>query len=443
MNAYRDSDDRASTGSLLMSGGLGYDWRIGNSLPHLGQHSAVKHRIFDRYIEVYIRTLTRTVRQRDIRLTIIDGFCGGGLYTLAGQEVDGSPLRMLASVERIELELAAQRINGFDIRADFVFVDSNPDHIDFLREALRNRGHYSRIGRDIHIVGSKFEAAAPGIIGRIQAKGTAHRSLFFLDQYGWSDVTFRTVRQIMATLKYPEIVLTFMVDNLVNLLNDGMIDTQGLAAIDLGREDIREMLAMKEQRGWKRLIQNTLYEHIQRNTGASFYTPFFIHPDSGSNRDYWLLHLSKHHTARDEMGKIHWELENTFEHFGRAGFNSLGFDPDKDVREGMLDFAFDDDARTRSEGAAIDFLDRMLHQRARDDLTPITKQELFAAHCNESPVTARILDAAVVQLREAGDVVVHSPEGGLHRSVKSFHWGVGISRSEQKDMFSILDRRAA
>ena len=426
-----------------MSGGLGYDWRIGKAPPVLGQHSAVKHRIFDRYIEAYIRTLTRTVRQREIRLTIVDGFCGGGLYSLDGQEVDGSPLRMLASVERIEAELAAQRTNGFDIRADFVFVDSKPRHIDFLREALRSRGHHGRIGGDIHILTCEFETAAPGIIERIQAKGTAHRSLFFLDQYGWSDVTFRTVRSIMAGLKFPEVVLTFMVDNLVNLLNDGMIGTPGLAAIDLGREDVRAMVELKEQRGWKRLIQNTLYEHIQRNTGASYYTPFFIHPDSGSNRDYWLLHLSKHHTARDEMGKIHWEFENTFEHFGRAGFNSLGFDPAKDVREDMLDFAFDDDARSRSEGAVIDFLDRMLHQRARDELGPITRQELFAAHCNESPVIARILDAAVVKLRGSGDVLVHAPDGGLHRSVKTFHWGAGISRSPQRDMFSILDQRAA
>lgn len=426
-----------------MASGLGYDWKIGGALPELGQHSAIKHRIFDSYVEAYIRTLTRTIRQRDIRLTIVDGFCGGGLYNLAGTEVDGSPLRMLASVERIEKELAAQRVNGFDIRADFVFVDSNKHHIDFLHEVLRQRGHRSRIGSDIHIVNSEFEAAAPGIIDRIRGRGTAHRSLFFLDQYGWSDVTFRTLRRIMATLKFPEVVLTFMVDNLVNLLNDGMIGTPGLAAIDLRREDVRDMLQMKQLRGWKRLIQNTLYEHIQRSTGAAFYTPFFIHPDSGSNRDYWLLHLSKHHTARDEMGKIHWLLENTFEHFGRAGFNALGFDPARDVRDGMFDFAFNDNARARSEDAVIDFLDRMLHQRAEEGMKPITRQELFAGHCNESPVIAEILDSAVVRLREAGDITVHSEEGGVHRSVDAFKWGVSFSRPKQKDLFSIFDQRAA
>ncbi|MEA1653012.1 three-Cys-motif partner protein TcmP [Nitrospirillum sp. BR 11164] len=406
-------------------------------------HSAAKHQIFDNYIEAYIRTLTRSLRQRELRLTIVDGFCGGGRYTFDGAEVDGSPLRMLASVERIETEIAGQRLHGFDVKADFVFVDANDRHIEFLREVLRDRGHYSRIGHDIHIVPAKFEDAAGTIIDRIRGKGTAHRSLFFLDQYGWSSVTFATIRRIMGSLKHPEVVLTFMVDHLVNLLNERMIDTAGLAAIDLEREDVRDMLQMRQMRGWKRLIQNTLYEHIQRNTGADYYTPFFIHPDSGSNRDYWLLHLSKHHQAREEMGKIHWMMENTFEHFGRAGFNALGFSPGQDVRTEMFEFAFNDNAWTRSEKAVIDQLARMVHERHLAGLPPLTKQRLFAAHCNESPVIADIVDVCLVKLREAKDIVIRAPGGALRRSVTHFGWDDEITLSRTPGLFTILGQRAA
>ncbi|RZI59396.1 MAG: three-Cys-motif partner protein TcmP, partial [Zymomonas sp.] len=337
-----------------------YDWILGGTLPELGLHSFAKHRIFDAYIAAYIRTLTKSHITRRLKLTLVDGFCGGGRYAMGGGEVDGSPLRMLASVERAQVELDAARARGLQVDAEFVFVDANRDHVDFLREVLRQRGYGDRIGRDIHIHAERFEDVSDDIIRRIQAKGRAHRSLFFLDQYGWSAVTFATIRRIMSSLQNPEVILTFMVDHLVNLLNDRMIDTAGLSAIDLKRSDVQAMLQMKEQRGWKRLIQNTLYEHIQRNTGAEYYSPFFIHPEGGSNRDYWLLHLSRHHQAREEMGKIHWELENTFEHFGRAGFNSLGFVPDGDVRDGMLDFGFNDDARSRSEDAVVDQLARML-----------------------------------------------------------------------------------
>lgn len=426
-----------------MAGHLGYDWIVGGELPELGRHSVAKHEIFDRYIEAYIRTLTKSYLTRALNLTIVDGFCGGGRYTMDGAEVDGSPLRMMASVQRVQAEITAARARGIAINVDFVFVDANPNHIDFLRELLRQEGHHARIGRDIHIVASRFEEAAPDVIARIKTKGRAHRSLFFLDQYGWSAVTFETIRRIMGSLQNPEVVLTFMVDHLVNLLNNRMIDTAGLAAIDLDREDVQGMLQMKQMRGWKRFIQNTLYEHIQRNTGADYYTPFFIHPDGGSNRDYWLLHLSKHHQAREEMGKIHWMMENTFEHFGRAGFNALGFEPGEDVRENMLEFAFNDNARSRSEATVVDQLARMLHERATAGLGPLTKKNLFAAHCNEAPVIGSIVDTALVELRASHDVVIRAPDGALRRSVTHFTWDDEISLSKAPGLFSVFDQRAA
>lgn len=420
-----------------------YDWILGGQLPELGLHSFAKHRIFDAYVTAYIRTLTRSHLIRRLKLTLVDGFCGGGRYSMGGGEVDGSPLRMLASVERAQVELDAARARGVEIDADFVFVDANPDHVDFLREVLRQRGYGARIGRDIHILASRFEDASDEIIRRIQARGRAHRSLFFLDQYGWSAVTFATIRRIMGSLQNPEVILTFMVDHLVNLLNDRMIDTPGLAAIDLGREDVRAMLEMKEHRGWKRLIQNTLYEHIQRTTGAEYYTPFFIHPEGGSNRDYWLLHLSRHHQAREEMGKIHWGFENTFEHFGGPGFRSLGFVPGADVRSGMLDFGFDDDARTRSQTAVVDQLAHMLHSRAAGGEAALTKKLLFSANCNDTPVVSDIVDASLVTLRDAKEVQILGADGSVRRSATQFGWNDRIRIIDQPDLFSVLGQRAA
>jgi three-Cys-motif partner protein len=379
---------------------------------------------------------------RKLKLTLVDGFCGGGRYIMGADEVDGSPLRMLTSVERAQVELDAARARGLEIDAEFVFVDANPNHIDFLQQILRERGYGSRIGKEIHLFTSRFEDVSDEIIRRIQIKGRAHRSLFFLDQYGWSGVTFQTIRQIMASLQNPEIVLTFMVDHLVNLLSDKMIDTPGLRAIDLSREDVRSMLEMKEQRGWKRLIQNTLYEHIQRHTGAHYYTPFFIHPDGGSHRDYWLLHLARHHQAREEMGKIHWQLENTFEHFGRAGFNALGFMPGADVRDGMLDFGFDDNARTRSETAVVDQVARMLHARAAAGEPFLTKKLLFSANCNETPVVSSIVDASLVTLRKARDIRVIGADGAVRRSATQFGWEDKIQLVESPTFFSLLGRAA-
>lgn len=426
-----------------MSQNRHYDWNVGEPLPELGLHSFAKHQIFDAYITAYIRTLTKSHLTRKLKLTLVDGFCGGGRYIMGSDEVDGSPLRMLASVERAQVELDAARARGLEIDAEFIFVDANASHVEFLREVLRQRGYGARIGRDIHIYMSKFEDVSDEIIRRIKSRGTAHRSLFFLDQYGWSAVTFETIRRIMGSLQHPEVVLTFMVDHLVNLLNDRMIDTAALNAIDLRREDVHDMIQMKEQRGWKRLIQNTLYEHIQRNTGAEYYTPFFIHPEGGSNRDYWLLHLARHHQAREEMGKIHWQLENTFEHFGRAGFNSLGFEPGADVRNGMLDFGFNDNARTRSETAVVDQLADMLHARAAAGAPPLTKKLLFSSNCNDTPVVGSIVDTSLVTLRDAQDIRIIGKDGAVRRSATRFDWEDRIELVQSPTLFTLLGRKAA
>ena len=55
-----------------------------------------------------------------------------------------------------------------------------------------------------------------------------------------------TVRRIMAELINPEVVLTFMVDSLINLLHEKTSTLSALAAIDYAREDVRALLEMND-----------------------------------------------------------------------------------------------------------------------------------------------------------------------------------------------------
>jgi three-Cys-motif partner protein len=117
-----------------------YEWKLGQPLPVLGAHSVAKHDISEQYLGIYIERLTRTPSQTMLNLTIVDGFSGGGLYQQGSVEVDGSPLRLLAAVETAEKALNAARAKGFDVRADFFFIDANPHHVAFLQDVLRKRG---------------------------------------------------------------------------------------------------------------------------------------------------------------------------------------------------------------------------------------------------------------------------------------------------------------
>lgn len=435
--------------AVSVSEKLGYHWGPGMALPTLGQHSAAKHDIYSSYVDRYVSTLTKRHVQSQLKLTIVDGFCGGGLYSKGSEVVDGSPLRLLSSIEQARALLVARR-SDFVLDVDFVFIDENINHIAFLKDELINRGYRSLLEKNIRLIHSTFEEAIPDVISAIKKKGRAHHSLFFLDQYGWSDVKLATVRRIMAELVNPEIILTFMVDSLINLLHDRTSSLSALAAIDYTREDVRAILDLKNQhgqKGWKRVIQNTVYQHILSCTGASFYTPFFVHPPE-SHRDYWLIHLSKHHQAREEMGNVFWEANNTMEHFGGAGFDALGFDPGVDVRQGMMDYAFDDDAAARSKKQILEQLPLLLHAGWKEGAV-VTKRSLFTARANDTPVVGSLVDSQLAELRDAGEIVIYSQKRDkagnvigevVHERADAYEWDVVIRRPNQPGLFSVFTK---
>lgn len=312
----------------------------------------------------------------------------------------------------------------------------NPHHVAFLNDVLRKRGYGARLGRDIIVRQALFEEACPDIMTHIQKKGSAHRSIFFLDQYGWSDVRLETIRTILGTLRNPEILLTFAVDALIDFLSVRTPETQALLNIELDREDVRALVDLHTGEGWRYLIQNGLYRHIQNRTGSRFYTPFFIHSVE-AHRSYWLLHLSNHRQARDEMGKLHWRLNNHFQHHGGAGFHALGFDPSKDLRQGLLTFMFDDSAMKRSEAAVLEQLPRMIHAANRDG-AGLLVEELFAGNCNDTPVTSDILARQLILLRDEGELLIVSPDGSKKPRTKNLGWEDRLILPSERSLFSRL-----
>src|SRR5260221_831371 len=308
-----------------------YVWKIGEELPELAPHSLAKHRIYRRYIERYIEILTASSGQEELNLTIVDGYSGGGAYRLGRDIVEGSPLIMLRAVLAAEFKLNTALPKGFKINAHFYFTDTVRDHCAFLVEEIRKSEFSERLDRTVFVRHGDFNELAPNIIDEIQQRQKAHRSLFFLDQNGWSQVSFDTVRRILRELKNPEIFLTFSVDALIDYLSEKKLDLRAFGVIDFNQDLVRELVRVgeEEQSGWRTVIQNTLYAHIQQATGAPHYSPFFVKASEG-HRAYWLLHLSKHHEARNEIGNIHWEEANASIHHGGAGFHALGFSHSRD-----------------------------------------------------------------------------------------------------------------
>lgn len=57
-----------------------YDWRNGPA--EIEQHSIAKHEVLRAYLARYFETLASQPQIDNFRLTLVDGFAGGGLYVL-------------------------------------------------------------------------------------------------------------------------------------------------------------------------------------------------------------------------------------------------------------------------------------------------------------------------------------------------------------------------
>lgn len=417
-----------------------YGWRLGGPLPELGHHSLAKHRIIARYIERYIEIVTSISVQEELNIVFVDGYAGGGRYTLGDKIVPGSPLILRQTVAAMEAKLAAQRPKGFRINAEFYFIDQDQNHTAFLRAELEASPFKNELGKTIHVWTSDFNERVDDLIRAVKQRSPrAGRGIFLLDQYGWSQVAFRSVRAILEALPKAEAFLTFSVDALIDYLSDSSTDlTDAFGEIDVDSAFLRELISIKqgEQVGYRAAIQNGLYRHVQDKTGAPFYSPFFIKSPQ-AHRSYWFIHLSKHREARNEIGMIHWAENNTTVHHGGAGLNALGFTPGRTHEQLTMDFVFDGHAKKMSRAALKEQLPRLVFEAADLDVAP-TLEALFASRCNDTPVVREILEEVLLELRAEKELAIIDSEGKERPRTTTIAWEDRIVIPKQRSMFSVF-----
>jgi three-Cys-motif partner protein len=202
--------------------GKHYDWADGPA--EIDAHSLTKHSVLVAYLLRYFeqRTLNTPGREQ-LRLTIVDGFCGGGLYTIrgTGEEVLGSPLRILNAVQEAQVLVNQGRTKPLLLDVQYVFIDKDRKAIAHLTKILQLRGFAAEINRTIHLVCNDFGSATPAVIAQV-ARHTPRnrRALFFLDQYGYRDVPAPLIKTIFTELPSSEVVLTFHVASFATYTND-------------------------------------------------------------------------------------------------------------------------------------------------------------------------------------------------------------------------------
>lgn len=413
-----------------------YDWSNGPAV--LDEHSLTKHQVLVDYLVRYFqqRLLNAPGRER-FKITLVDGFCGGGLYELrgSGQLVVGSPLRMIEAVEVAFALVNANRTKLIAFDVQFVFVDKDRGALEHLRKVLQDRGHGHAIGVSIHLLHAEFGVAAQEVLARIQLhtprSGTA---LFFLDQYGYAEVPATLIRRIFQTSRNAEVVLTFHVSSFATYTNDEF--AQRISAtlqIDifkrLGTRSIEQIKA--NDTDWRRFIQAALYEALVERCGAAFFTPFFIRGMGAGHGEYWLVHLSQHHRAQDVMKQVHWQHSNHFVHYGGAGLNMLAPHTMGFLQEFDGGFRFDDVARGKSDRELLE----QLAVRIFDQPHAVTFSTIYADTCNGSPATAAMYKDALATLVASGDVTIRSSDGKPRYQSRYIQDSDHVERARQLKLF--------
>lgn len=368
-----------------------YDWSRG--LPELDNHSKCKHEIIHDYLVRYMLVVTKGLLPftgKTFNLTIVDGFAGGGLYRHNGAEVDGSPLVLLKAVEKASKLIAAERKehgrDKLNINVDFFFVEKEKAAVDYLQNALR-----SNRCNTAHVCHGEFAEHLPKIIQFIKNKsgGKPGRAIFVLDQFGFSEVLLTQMEQIMNSLA-AEIILTFAVDSLVAYLGDNRKPT--LKKIGFTDTDVAKIFNRENPDQCRRIIQHVLSRHIL-NMGK-FFTPFYICSDR-SSWGYWLVHVSKHYRARDEMMDLHWKRANDLLHHGGEGIDMLGYRSGWDeqyTRQKILgdEFRFDAVAKKRVLTALRAEIPQIIHAKE-----VIKYSDFLNMVFNHTPASREIMNEAL------------------------------------------------
>ena len=255
-----------------------YKWEIGGTLPKLLRHSSVKHSLLRDYLVEYFITLVSSPHQDHIKLTIVDGFCGGGRFKdeINDVEVPGSPIVILQAIKAAEVRIiqSQQRKKPLKFDVELIYIDDDLSALNHLKWALEQEGYGERIrSGEITLLSGSFESYSEAVVKRAKERSKiSGKAIFVLDQYGYSEVPLKTLKAICTELAKAEVILTFNVDSLLNYLNEVNLNHFEIKTGFEGAITAEELDRLKKNPNWRKIIQSKLYTNITQSSGAKFYT---------------------------------------------------------------------------------------------------------------------------------------------------------------------------
>jgi three-Cys-motif partner protein len=262
-------------------------------------HTLAKHGILKTYLEAWAAILARSPWTSADELLFVDGFAGPGEYT--GGE-PGSPI--------VALDAIAQHAVSLPKPVRLRFVESEFDRWKHLQQKLD--------ARHAQIAASKNVRVDPPILGecdleirklisdRLREGKPVGPALFFLDQFGYSQVPMELIKEIMRHEKCE--VFSYMNFLRLNQFLSDETKWPGITAA-YGDDQWRRALNMSGQ-ARENFLRDTYTAAIEANGGVKYVWPFAMFDHAG-RLIHWLIFATNNLKGLEAMKKAMWKADET------------------------------------------------------------------------------------------------------------------------------------
>jgi three-Cys-motif partner protein len=368
----------------------------GSHLPDVHPHTKIKHRVLESYVQRWVETLTGHTAHGARVMTLIDGFCGGGMYRDKNHLWEGSSIRMIQKLEE-GFGNVKQRKPYYELDYEFIFIDSDRDHTQCLELQLKNAGyeHYLRDGK-CKVITGKFEKKLQYCLERVRAR--KGYSFFFLDPFGL-DVTPAIVREILS-LGRSEVLFNHMLSGLVRLLKhrDGKYKEffEEFEADNYYHEQDINNLDFRVKQAYLRDQALKLF----RSEGTAKFAHTFALMSNPRTVLYYLIHLASSPTALSVMRDTTW-LQNNLDYQFHYGVYGIGYRTLDDVDANLMIY----DIEERNIEFCVNRLsDQLMNFLCEKGESPFS--QLYFSTIQENPATRSLYIKAINQLQNLGEIIV-------------------------------------
>ena len=263
-------------------------------------HTLAKHGILKTYLEAWVAILGNS--SFGTELLFVDGFAGPGVYSNGER---GSPIVALHSI------LDHSRRLGKDVRLRFIEMDPER-HANLVARLARETSSSStsqRVIVDPAILGNCESEIRRLIAQRKQAQQALGPALFFLDQFGYSQVPMSLVRAIMAE---PQCEVFSYLN--FQRMNAYLGDQTKWASITEAYGDHAWMPAVGMSGSKRReFLINAYKEGIRKHAQVEYVWSFAMFNSTGQLM-HWLVFATNHWKGLLEMKKAMWKADNSGEY---------------------------------------------------------------------------------------------------------------------------------